>query len=310
MGPTTCRNFHFLRLRLFSIFISDWSVSVLTLPVFRGPPILKSLSVAVLILSLAGTATAQDLTCPTARNDVSYVYAPPRMAAEVLRLSTRVEPGAVIAVEIQGADYTLRKTDRVIETTAPLAARFETGTTIGRRQVDGVMRDCVYRGLRPYQPPVDEDGRPFPTVCLEDSDSDGGYETLRFFAYRAAAGRGIIEAAISPVRLLPFPAAADPMESLLLVHRRLRVLSVAGNHARFVVEHAYTYPPRGDVEPSFLSSSAGEVGVELREGALEVAGLRLHAVHLGESWTVTPTGGFRPWIDFVCEGAELRLGAP
>lgn len=263
-------------------------------------------SALVMLLAIGGKATAQTDVCPTARNETNFVYAAPQRVAEVARLSTRLTPGAIIGTEVQAMNPVLKRTTQPIETTTPLVARFEAGTMFGRKYVEGAIRDCIFWGTNPFQPPVDEDGRPFPTICLEDSDSDGGFETMRFFAYRAAAGRGILETRISPVRFEPHQSIVDMESAHTLAFRRLRVVSIEGNRLRLDIEHALTAPAFRPTEPNFVTAPTA-VDVELHEGTMTLAGLDFHVLHMGQSWTVTPAGDFRRWIGFDCEGMRVRL---
>lgn len=258
-----------------------------------------------MMLALAGQAAGvggQDGPCPE-RHEGEYAYAEPRMIQPIAPLSTRLVPGATVATEVQAVGVALLETDRAIDVAAPLVARFPAGTRMGGRLVEGELRPCVYWGREPFQPPVDEEGRPFPTICLHDADEDGAYETIRFFAYRAAPGRGVLEAAIDPVRLLP-----RPEDSMLLAFRRLRVIAVSRDRVRLATEHAVTFDE--DAEPSYHSTPAGEIEFALREGSLAIAGITLEALHLGRHWTVTPSGRFPDWIRFECQGARLEVGGP
>jgi len=43
---------------------------------------------------------------------------------------------------------------------------------------------------------------------------------------------------------------------------------------------------------------------------MEISGLPVHLLHLGDSWTATPAGPFPPWIVIECDGVRVRaLGA-
>jgi hypothetical protein len=264
--------------------------------------------VTLLFPFLLGGALAPpaEKPCPTARNDTDFVYAQPRLVKPVEPLTTVIAPGAVLASEMQTVDPALRETDGPIAVESPLA-RFAAGTPVGTRLVEGEVRPCIYWGTKPYQPPHDEEGRSFPTICLEDPNGDGAYERVRFFAYGAAAGKGIVESAIKPVRLRPHNREPDPVDSMMRLHRRLRVVAAADDRARLVVEHAYQNAFSGDTEPEYNAGPAFEQEIGLAEGEREVGGVRLNFLKIGEAWTAVPLGGFRPWLTYSCGNARIRF---
>jgi hypothetical protein len=248
--------------------------------------------------------------CSPARDDADFMLAAPRLHHAAEPFSTVLAPDAIVATEVQSVDTDFLRSDRAIAVTTPLSAKFDAGQLFGHRLVDGIVRPCVYRPpMIPYQPPVDEEGRPFPTDCLEDRDGDGRYETILFFAYHAAAGHGIVEARIDPVRLEPLPQAPDDHARFYL-YRRLRVVSVSADRVRLASDIAVGGPAPGRTALNYAAQPASEVEVPLNEGEADVGGLKLRLLHVGGAWTATPRGVFSPWVGLFCGNSRMWVLRP
>lgn len=263
--------------------------------------------IALLTMLAAGTAAGADPPCPGSRDDIDYALQAPRLVQPLQPFSTVLARDAVIGTEADAIDLELLRIDRAVTISAPLPLRLNAGQAFGRLMIEGEVRSCVYHGTSPFHPPIDREGRQFPTICLEDHDGDGRYETVRLFAYHAAPGQGILEGRIDPVRLEPLREVPTPDFARYAIYRRLRVLSVTGNDARFVSDYAVNVPGRGGDEPTYRLLWDSEVEVALHEGDLNVGGLKLHLLHLGDSWTATPTGAFSPWIGLYCYNSRIWL---
>jgi hypothetical protein len=262
---------------------------------------------ALVLMLMAGRAAGADPTCSPSREDINYMLKSPRLLQPVQSFSTVLAPDAVVATETQALDMVLLQIDRPITTSAPLALHLDAGQTFGRLMIEGAVRPCVYHGTKPFRPPTDEDGRPFPTICLADHDGDGRYESIDLFAYRAAPGHGILQARIDPVRLEPLRDSSAPDLGRYLVHRRLRVVSVAGDRVRFISDFATIVPGSDSGDVHFRPYPSSESEVALREGDVEVSGLKLRLLHVGDSWIATPRGAFSTWVGLYCYDSRIWL---
>lgn len=257
------------------------------------------------LLLVGGLAHAEDAPCPSARDNVDFIYGQPHVAIAPQPLATVLAPGAVIATEVATLAPAIEQTDRAIDVDGPIAVHLPATQKFGRRVVDGEVLPCVYWGLAAFEPPRDDEGRMFPTICLAAGEKDGSSGTLRFFAYKAAAGKGVFDAPIAPVRLRSVDESSVPGERLQ-VHRRLRVASIDDDSVHLINEYA-ALPIGATNEPNFRPDE-GEMIVPLREGPIQAAGLTLTLLSIGDAWSVTPRGDFDPWVRFECDGARVKLG--
>ena len=267
---------------------------------------LMHLAGAMVILAGECGAARPDPTCPTQANDAEYAYKDPVLVQPNPKLSTLLAPDAVVALQSASFEPQLQQTSGAISLEAPLKVSFDAGTRVGFRPINGDLMPCVFWGIQAYQPPVDEDGRPFPLICFADSDSDGSYETLRMFAYKAQTGKGIIEAKIKPLKLLPDTRPVSD-KAYVAVYRRLRVSTVDGNRAVFVFEVGSTVAsPYGPQQPDYRPEGQ-PVPVPLKEGLVEVSGVPLNFARVADQWVATPAGKGRPWIGLECERSRIKV---
>lgn len=134
------------------------------------------------LLLVGGLAHAESAPCPSARDDVDFIYGQPHVAVAPQPLATVLTPGAVIATEVAILAPAIEQSDRAIDVEGPIAVHLPAAQKFGRRVVDGKVLPCVYWGLAAFEPPRDDEGRMFPTICLVAGDGDGSSGTLRFFA--------------------------------------------------------------------------------------------------------------------------------
>lgn len=269
---------------------------------------MRLLSLASAAVLLAGSAEGglPDRPCPTQVNDTEYAYRDPVLVELNSSLSTLLATDAIVAIQSASFEPQLQQTSGAISLEAPLKVGFEAGTRVGLRPISGKLLPCVFWGIEAYEPPVDEDGRPFPLICLADNDADGSYETLRMFAYKAQAGRGIIEAKIKPLKLLPDTRSVSD-KAYVALYRRLRVLSVDDTRAVFVFEVGSTVAsPYGPQEPKYQPEGQ-PVSVVLRQGVLDVAGVPLRFARVADQWIATPAGKGRPWVALECERSRIKV---
>ncbi len=262
--------------------------------------------VALIMLLAAGRAGA-DSSCSLSRDDNDYGLRPPRLLQPVQSFSTVLAPNAIVATETQIVDLDLFRTDRAVTISSPITLHLDAGQAFGHRWIEGVVRLCIDHGLTPFEPPEDEEGRSFPTICLEDHDADGRYETIRLFAYRAAPGHGILDGRIDPVRLEPLRDRPSPDSDRYLLYRRLRVVSVTQDRARFISDFAVVGRGEAASDIDYRPASTSEIEVALHEGDVEVSGLKLHLLHVGGSWTATPKGAFSTWAGLYCYDSRIWL---
>lgn len=261
--------------------------------------------ISAAMLSSSVDAAPAERACPTQVNDIDFALKDP-VQTEPAQLSTVLAPGADVAVQLAAFEPELQETTGAISVSGPIKVNFGAGTRIGYRSIDSRRLPCVFWGLEAYEPPVDDEGRPFPAICLIDKDGDGSYEQLRMFAYKAQQGKGIIEAAIAPVKLRPHhrPVADKPF---MQMHRRLRVESIDDRKAVLISELAFTTAsPYGPQEPTYRPQG-NPMQVPLREGVTEVGGVPLTLARIGDQWIATPRGNARPWTGLECDRARISI---
>lgn len=267
---------------------------------------LVHLASAVVMLAGSAEAALPDRPCPTQVNDTEYAYKDPVLVELNSSLSTLLATDAIVALQSASFEPQLQQTSGAISLEAPLKVAFDAGTRVGLRPIGGKLLPCVFWGIEAYEPPIDEDGRPFPLICLADSDSDGSYETLRMFAYKAQSGRGIIEAKIKPLKLLPDTRPVSD-KAYVALYRRLRALSVDDTRAVFIFEVGSTVAsPYGPQEPNYRPDGQ-PVPVVLKEGVVDVGGVPLRFGRVADQWIATPAGKGRPWVALECEGSRIKI---
>jgi hypothetical protein len=266
----------------------------------------NSFSVLAMVSTLLSSQSAlAQQRCPQTATDGDFALHEPGTRQPLAPFTTLLTADAVLTSESEAYEPDLWETDAPIELNKPVRLALKKATRFGNRFFEGQVHRCVFWGLDAFEPPIDDEGRGFPTICLEDRDHDGGFETLRLYAYKAQPGKGTIETNISPVRLNAYsgPVAAKPF---MTFYRRVRVASVDGERATFRVEFGWlSASPFAPTEPTFGEPQS--LSIPLHEGILTVGGIELNVIRAGDQWSATPTGHSSPWVRLECGGSKVAF---
>lgn len=248
---------------------------------------------------------APAMSCPQIPSNAELVLKQAGEQFPLQKLSSVIASDAIVAADSESFEPRLWETDGPLDLQNPVKFHLKPGTLVGEMPFGGQSHKCVFWGLGAFEPPIDDEGRSFPSVCLAQSDKNGATDTLELFAYRAAPGKGVLQVKVKPIHLKVHDAAIAS-KPYMTFFRRLRVASVTGNNATFVVEFAFTgASPYSPQEP--LYRAADTVAATLHEGVVTVAGIEFNLTQAGDQWMATPTGNSRNWIKFDCGGSKVAF---
>jgi hypothetical protein len=262
-----------------------------------------------------GNIPPQALRLPTGRpvplgpgvSDGDAVFdVPRRVDASALPASVPLAVDAVVASETLRLLPVHSKLAGPIAIGPPFNISHPAGTDVPRLLKDDRIRNCLrQRGW--FTPPRDERGEIYPSLCLEDRDGDGLYETAILLPYdQARLPERVVR--IAPVRLAPNSEDAEADPDGHTARRRIRVTHIGPDEVEVVIEQGLALSRRHEIT-DYYSMAEHHLTIPLREGARgSLGGIELRLHRDGTGWRIAATGRFAPWLEVRENGNLIVVG--